>query len=73
MGEFSKKDNVIVTSVASPSARRYIELSHVYDLTTYGNNIVTFVFIVLLVLYLVHRALAMKRSRAFRQSQRRLF
>lgn len=38
--DFFKKDNVIVTSVANPSARRYLKLPHVCDLTTYGNNIV---------------------------------
>ena len=38
--DFLKKDNVIVTSVANPSARRYLKLPHVCDLTTYGNNIV---------------------------------
>ena len=38
--DFLKKDNVIVTSVANPSARRYLKLPHACDLTTYGNNIV---------------------------------
>lgn len=38
--DFLKKENVIVTSVANPSARRYLKLPHVCDLTTYGNNIV---------------------------------
>ena len=38
--DFFKKENVIVTSVANPAARRYLKLPHVCDLTTYGNNIV---------------------------------
>ena len=38
--DFLKKDNVIVTSIANPEARRYLKLPQVCDLTTYGNNIV---------------------------------
>lgn len=38
--DFLKKDNVVVISKDNPSARRYLTLPHVCDLTSYGNNIV---------------------------------
>lgn len=38
--DFEKTENVIVTSEANPSARKYLELPFDCDLVTYGNNIV---------------------------------
>jgi len=38
--DFLKKENVVVTSIENPHARRYLKLPHVCDLTSYGNNIV---------------------------------
>lgn len=39
-GDFLKTENVVVTSVAHPDARRYLELPFDCDLISYGSNIV---------------------------------
>lgn len=38
--DFLKSENVVIESKAHPSARNYLHLPHVCDLTSYGNNIV---------------------------------
>lgn len=38
--DFSRADNVIVFSQENPSARKYLKLSHVCNLISYGTNIV---------------------------------
>lgn len=39
-GDFLRQDNVIVQSVPSPDARKYLELPFVCDLVSYGSNVV---------------------------------
>lgn len=38
--DFTREENVVVTSVKNPGARRYLELPFVCDLISYGTNIV---------------------------------
>lgn len=38
--DFTREENVVVTSVKTPGARRYLELPFVCDLISYGTNIV---------------------------------